>query len=530
MMGAGVEKQTFSQLKNNTNPSWWKDPGLRVNVLHCIGLYFCVFYLGYDASLLNGLQAMPQWKDYFNSPSSSFLGLISASLFLPAIVTPYISSAINSRWGRKASLAVGSVILIVGAFVNAFAKNIGTFIVGRCFIGAAGPFGKITAIALLQEIAHPRLRPILASSFYCNYYLGSTAAAWFCFGSLHWGDTNWAWRAPCLFQICAPLAVLVLLFFIPESPRWLAHHDHADKAIDILARYHANGDRDDELVKYEYQEICHAIKLEEENHKTSFLDFFKTPGNRRRLLVLLTMATGTNWIGNGIITYYLAPVLKLVGITDPAQVSGINGGLAVWNLLLAYAGSMNAERAGRRVLWLTSTIGMLFSYIVMTGLSGSFAHHSSHAVGIAVVPVMFIYYGFYDIGWTPLPFSYGAEILPYHMRLKGLSIMLSVQSVAQAFNQWVNPLALDTIAWKYYIIYIVLIIMYLVLIILYFPETKRLTIEEVSVIFDTGRMGSAKAAVEQFRVERTPEGVVENRSASMDKADLAHVETDLVKV
>ncbi len=119
-----------------------------------------------------------------------------------------------------------------------------------------------------------------------------------------------------------------------------------------------------------------------------------------------------NWIGNGIITYYLAPVLKLVGITDPAQVSGINGGLAVWNLLLAYAGSMNAERAGRRVLWLTSTIGMLFSYIVMTGLSGSFAHHSSHAVGIAVVPVMFIYYGFYDIGWTPLPCEFAAATVP----------------------------------------------------------------------------------------------------------------------
>ncbi len=80
---------------------------------------------------------------------------------------------------------------------------------------------------------------------------------------------------------------------IRRKTQWLAHHDHADKAIDILARYHANGDRDDELVKYEYQEICHAIKLEEENHKTSFLDFFKTPGNRRRLLVLLTMATGT---------------------------------------------------------------------------------------------------------------------------------------------------------------------------------------------------------------------------------------------
>jgi len=61
----------------------------------------------------------------------------------------------------------------------------------------------------------------------------------------------------------------------------------------ILAKYHANGDEDDELVRYEYNEICMAIQLEEENSKTSFMDFTKTAGNRRRLLVLITMATGT---------------------------------------------------------------------------------------------------------------------------------------------------------------------------------------------------------------------------------------------
>lgn len=379
---------------------------------------------------------------------------------------------INDRWGRKAALGVGSIILIIGAFVNAFATNVGMFIAGRVLIGGAGPFGKTTAIALLQEIAHPRLRPILATAFYANYYVGSVAAAGFCFGSLQWGPTNWAWRAPCLFQILAPLVVLLFLTIIPESPRWLIHHERHEEALSILAKYHANGDHDDELIKHEYQEICVAIRLEEENNKTRYVDFLKTPANRRRLLVLLTMATGTNWIGNGIISYYLAPVLKLVGITDPNKVSGINIGLAAWNLVLAYVGSLNAERAGRRVLWLVSTIGMLVSYVVLTGINGSFAQSGNRHVGIASVPMLFIYYGFYDIGWTPLPFSYGAEILPYHMRLKGLSIMLSTQSLAQAFvrtitsrsgylppfenhankphlhNQWVNPLALATIAWK----------------------------------------------------------------------------------
>lgn len=48
----------------------------------------------------------------------------------------------------------------------------------------------------------------------------------------------------------------------------------------------------------------------------------------------------------------------------------------------------------------------------------------------------------------PQPFSYGAEILPYNMRLKGLGYMLSAQNIAQAFNQWVNPVALAAIQWK----------------------------------------------------------------------------------
>lgn len=165
-------------------------------------------------------KAQPQWIKYFNDPTSSDLGLISASLFLPAIITPYVASWCNTLWGRKVSLAIGSCILIVGAIINALAINRGMFIAGRVLVGAAGPFGKVTGVALLQEIAHPRLRPILASIFYCNYYVGSICAAWFCYGALQWEEDNmWAWRAPCLFQVVAPGIVLIYLLFIPESPR-----------------------------------------------------------------------------------------------------------------------------------------------------------------------------------------------------------------------------------------------------------------------------------------------------------------------
>ncbi|KAK4936141.1 hypothetical protein LTR10_022937 [Elasticomyces elasticus] len=513
----------IATLRNNTNPTWWRDPCLRKNVFHCVGLYFCVFYLGYDASLMTGLQAIPEWNDYFDNPSGNTLGLISASLFLPAIVTPFMASAVNSRWGRRICIAVGSILMILGACLNAFANNIGMFIGGRVVIGAAGPFAKITAIALLQEIAHPRLRAYVATSYYSNYYFGQIVAAWFCFGALSWAETSWRWRAPCLFQALAPIIVLGHLFFVPESPRWLVHHDRSDEAMRILAAEHANGDVEDELVKYEYNEICQAIRYEEENKKTKYTDFLKTPGNRRRLLVLITMGTGSNWVGNGIIAYYLSPALKLVGIKKASEIAGINGGLAIWSLIWAYAGSLNAERVGRRPLWIIGTAGMLATYIVMTGLSGSFAAHKSHGVGLAVVPMMYIYKTFYCMSWSPLPFAYGAEILPYHMRLKGLSIELSVQSVGLAFNQWVNPVALAAIAWKYYIVYIALIAMYLVLILFFFPETRRMTIEEVSVLFDTGRKGNAQAATDQFVHGKELKETTGDEALDVEKAPQAKV-------
>ena len=90
-----------------------------------------------------------------------------------------------------------------------------------------------------------------------------------------------------------PLHVPMQIGITTNASQWLVHHGQKEKAIQILAKYHGNGDTEDELVLHEYNEICYAIQLEEENSKTSFRDFVKTPGNRRRLLVLLTMATGT---------------------------------------------------------------------------------------------------------------------------------------------------------------------------------------------------------------------------------------------
>lgn len=169
-----------ADLRDNTHACWWRDAGLRQNVLHCVGCCLCVFYIGYDQSLLSALQALPQWNEYFDHPKGEWLGLIAASLFFPALFTVFVSSWISQRFGRRPAIFVGATLIVAGALLNGLAQNTGQFIGGRALLGAGGAMTKVCAAPLLNEIAHPRIRERMASSYYGWYFVGSTIASWLC--------------------------------------------------------------------------------------------------------------------------------------------------------------------------------------------------------------------------------------------------------------------------------------------------------------------------------------------------------------
>ncbi len=151
----------------------------------------------------------------------------------------------------------------------------------------------------------------------------------------------------------------------------------------------------------------------------------------------------SQWIGNGVISYYLVPILVSVGITEPAQQTGYNAGLQIWNWLAAVGGALVCERFGRRKMWLTSAIGMLFSYVVIVGCSAGYANGTSDGAGKAVMAFLFIFFGFYDIAYTGLAMAYPLEILPYDLRSKGMALFMSCMYLGLTFNTFVNPIALE---------------------------------------------------------------------------------------
>ncbi|CAE6477579.1 unnamed protein product [Rhizoctonia solani] len=462
----------YATWRNNAHPNWWQDAGLRKLHFWIAVIYLSITTSGYDGSLLNGLQTLPQWNAYFNNPSGNRLGLISASQSLPGIIVPFFAAWTNDKYGRKFILWFGSSLLIAGAIVQATARGDGQFIASRVLVGSGSSLQASAAPILVTELAHPRTRGRTTSLYMTTYYVGGILAAWICFGILG-HSAPWIWRVPCALQGAFSLIQLSVLAWMPESPRWLVSKNRDDEALQILARYHANGDINDELVRNELLEIQNALAFENQTRtKSSWFDMVRTPGNRHRTAIVVISALGAQLNGVGILSYYLAPVLALVG------------GLAIWNWIISILGSLAVDRVGRRPIWLFATLGMLVSYVIVTALSATFDRTNDRATGLAVIPMIFITFGFYDICWTPLPTAYSAEILSYSIRSMGMSLLQVVQALALAFNQWVNPVALEAIAWRYYIVYIGTLFVLLVLIWFLYPETKGYTIEELAEVFD----------------------------------------------
>jgi MFS family permease len=308
-----------------------------------------------------------------------------------------ISAWVSNRWGRKLGIYIGYVFLLLGAVLQASAPNETAFVLARFFLGCASAwFGSATPL-LINEIAYPAHRGIANALFMCGWYVGSVVAAWVTFGARNYGS-SWDWRLPSLLQILLPLVALPGLLMAPESPRWLVSVGRDEEARQILANAHAGGEVDSPLVIYETLEIQNTIQAEKDAHATtSYLDMFKTKGNRRRLFISVTLGFFGQWSGNGVVSYYLALVLDTIGIKSVTQQTLISACLQIWNLIFAVGAAFSVDRFGRRKLFLASATTMLASYIVITGLSASFAQTGVASVGTAVIPFLFIFFAGYDI-------------------------------------------------------------------------------------------------------------------------------------
>lgn len=456
-----------------------------------------------------------------HNPSGHIKGLFSGILSLGSLialpVVPYIADGFGRRWG----ICVGATIMILSVVLQSASVNFRMFIAARFFLGFGIAIAHGSAPLLITEVCHPQHRAIFTTIYNTTWYLGSIIAAWLTYGTNRI-DSQWSWRIPSIVQALPSLLQLAFVWTVPESPRWYISKGQPKKAFDVLAKYHAEGNTEDELVSLEFEEVKETILIEREAEQTGWLELFKTKGNRHRLLILLSAGLFSQWSGNGLVSYYINGVLDTIGITDPDMQLKINGVLNIWNCIVAIGMCFTVEKFGRRPLFLTSTAGMCGSFVIWTILSERFNATQKKADGSAVVFMIFLYYTFYNLAWSGLLVGYSVEILPFSIRAKGMCYMFAMVDLALFFNTYINPIALNHIGWKYYIVYCVWLAVELAFVWVFYIETKNTPLEEIAKHFD------GEAALVGGAVATEKGRVLENEVHQHENVE--HVETPETKI
>lgn len=434
---------------------------------------------------------------------------MTASYPLGAILSAPFSAPISDYFGRRWTILIGSIVMVCGVIMQAAASSVALFIVARIVVGLGITLALATGPILISELAHPRHRVVFTALYNSSWYLGALIVAWITFASANLVNTSWAWRLPTSIQALPACLQIIFIFFLPESPRWLIFKDRGEEALNILARYHGNGNRDDLLVQAEYREICKAIAIEKEDKAGGLKLFIKTPGSRRRLLILCVLAVAGQWSGNGLVSYYLSKILSSIGIKDQRTQTLINGLLTTTNWVTAVFSAFATGKVPRRKMFIGGGLGMFFTFSALTISVAIFNETGNTAAGKSALGFIFIYYTTYNFCLNPIFYLYPAEILPYRMRASGMSILVAVNKIALFFNQLVNPVGLDSIGWKYYLVYVVYIAFETGLFWWFFPETLGYSLEGVGQVFDDINNKQAKNASEDLADGETTKNSVQ---------------------
>ncbi|KAF5566706.1 hexose transporter [Fusarium phyllophilum] len=423
--------------------SLFKNPSfLRLYLLLIPGSLIVSAAMGYDSSLMNGIQG------------GSLLGIMNAILPLGAVFGTIPAAWLSDHYGRKWAMAVGDVIVILSTIIQTASINSHSHVYGsRFLIGLGITIASSSAPMLAAELAHPESRTTLTSMYNTLWYLGVT------------------------LQALPAIINLIGLWFLPESPRWLVGQDRHNEAREILIKYHANGDQGSAFVAAEFEEIRTALQLELAGSQ-SWKELVQTKANRHRTFLVICCAFFHQWSGNGLVSYYIAPVLRSIGINSQEDITLTNGILQIWNMIVAMTGANLVNRVGRR------------NFIT-----------KSEATGAGILTCVIFFASSYSICWNPLAVAYPVEILPFNIRAKGIALLMGSIKGASFFNQFVNPIGLKNLGWKYYIVYCVWLCVVLITVFFMFPETKNRSLEEVSEVFEMYSKSTSEKKLEATDIE-----------------------------
>ncbi|KAL4744478.1 hypothetical protein BDW72DRAFT_188419 [Aspergillus terricola var. indicus] len=455
---------------------------------------------GYCASIISSTIGQPGWYTYFDLPAEGEPGYDS-------ITTPTIATAngvfsaggavgtLFLMWacgyfGRKVNIQLGAFFSLFGGALQGGANSLKMFQAGR-FICGLGIGILVTVCPMyLSEMSSAFRRGWLVGHHAIFLVFGYMLAGWVGFACYYAEGKlgTFGWRFPLCLQCVPPLVLLAGSPFLPRSPRWLISKGKDEEARLTLEKLRKSPDDPQNLVaKEEYYQMKEQIRLEAERlsaYGNVWIAVIKKASYRKRMIIGFLTQWGAEFGGPLIINNYAVILYQGLGETGsmPLLLSAVwltTAGV-IYNPLGAW---LHDKVNSRRGMYITGFVGIIITTSILAAMTAEYAgttNRGGNAVGILM---MYLYLAFQGTCCDTTMYLYVSEIFPTEIRPIGMGFSLFGQFAATLILLQTAPIGFANSGWKYYLVIILWSFFFIFIIYFFFPETARLTLEEIAKNF-----------------------------------------------
>lgn len=433
------------------------------------------FLLGFDATVISGV--VPFIREYFSLSGTSGdlkLGFAVSSLGWGAMAGNALAGALSDRFGRRRVLLGTALLFVLSSLLAASATTFTSFVAARIVGGLAVGGAILIAPVYIAEIAPANKRGSLVSLNQLMIVIGISASFFSNYFLLGVGEHNWRWMLG--VQMVPALLYFTLLWFVPESPRWLLLKGRDEAALQVLSRVSGEQQAQENLQQIRQSLTTKAVS----RGFRGLLD--------RRVRLIMIIALGLAFFqqitGINAIFYYLPTIFAQAGggVNDAFRQAVLVG---LVNVGMTFVAIWLIDKLGRKPLLIAGITGMALSLFT---ISWAFSQDTYSATLVLFAIVGFV--ASFAISLGPVMWVLLSEIFPNEQRAAAISVAGFWNSLVSASVTFIFPSALSALKpGGTFLVFALFASAALLFVLVFVPETKGRTLEEL----ESDLMSPAKA-------------------------------------
>ena len=422
------------------------------------------FLFGFDTAVISGVEKSIQllWSldDFWH-------GFTVASALIGTVLGSMIAGNPAEKYGRKRVLQAIGLLYLITSLVTALTSSWIPFLLFRFLGGVGVGASSVVGPMYISEIAPAHSRGRMVALFQFNIVSGILIAFVSNYLLSDIGDDAWRWMLG--VQAIPSLLFFIMVFFVPESPRWLIKQSRKEEAKEVL---HKIGEPE---VEKTYGLISQSLKIEAGSSSENLF----SKAYRKPILFAVVLAMFNQLAGINAIMYYAPRIFEMTGLSkDTALLQSVSIGLT--NMIFTLLAISVIDKFGRKTLLVIGSFGM----IVSLGLVAR-TFYTQDFGGYSVMIYLIGFIAFFAFSQGAVIWVFISEIFPNTVRAKGQALGSSTHWVMAAIISWTFPILAESseMGGAYaFTLFSAMMVLQLIFVWRVLPETKGKSLEQIQTL------------------------------------------------